>query len=172
MLTGWIAAALLLALFFVPLSPRAFGIALGVLAFDLGFFKLPLDAEMQKVVKGPKLNTVLAYFNQVSFLFMLAASGCYALVSWLWGPRAFLLLLGVVMAATPFAFVFNYRKALMFTGRWIFRRRYRVAVDGLEAVAQDKTYLVLPNHPAMVDPMLVVAELCKRIRFSDETTIL
>ena len=124
--------ALLLALFFVPLSPRAFGIALGVLAFDLGFFKLPLDAEIQKVVKGPKLNTILAYFNQVSFLFMLAASGCYALVSWLWGPRAFLLLLGLVMAVTPFAFVFNYRKALVFTGRWIFRRRYRVEVDGLD----------------------------------------
>ena len=159
LLTGWIAAALLMVLFFAPLSPRAFGIALGVLAFDLGFFKLPLDAEIQKVVKGPKLNTILAYFNQVSFLFMLAASGCYALVSWLWGPRAFLLLLGVVMAVTPFAFVFNYRKALVFTGRWIFRRRYRVEVDGLAAVAQDKTYLVLPNHPAMVDPMLVVSEL-------------
>jgi len=159
LLTGWIAAALLMVLFFVPLSPRAFGIVLGVLAFDLGFLKLPLDAEIQKVVKGPKLNTVLAYFNQVSFLFMLAASGCYALVSWLWGPRAFLLLLGLVMAVTPFAFVFNYRKALMFTGRWIFRRRYRVEIDGLAAVAQDKTYLVLPNHPAMVDPMLVVSEL-------------
>ena len=159
LLTGWIAAALLLALFFVPLSPRAFGIALGVLAFDLGFFKLPLDAEIQKVVKGPKLNTILAYFNQVSFLFMLAASGCYALVSWLWGPRAFLLLLGLVMAVMPFVFVFNYRKALVFTGRWIFRRRYRVEVDGLAAVEQDKTYLVLPNHPAMVDPMLVVSEL-------------
>ena len=159
LLTGWIAAALLMVLFFVPLSPRAFGIVLGVLAFDLGFFKLPLDAEIQKVVKGPKLNTILAYFNQVSFLFMLAASGCYALVSWLWGPRAFLLLLGLVMAVTPFAFVFNYRKALMFTGRWIFRQRYRAEVDGLAAVEQDKTYLVLPNHPAMVDPMLVVSEL-------------
>ena len=44
LLTGWIAAGLLLVLFFVPLSPVAFGIVLGVLAFDRGFFKLPLDA--------------------------------------------------------------------------------------------------------------------------------
>ena len=159
LLTGWIAAALLLTLYFVPLSPRAFGIVLGALAFDLGFFKLPLDAEIQKVVKGPKLNTMLAYFNQVSFLFMLAASGCYALVSRFCGLRAFLLLLAVVFLVVPFAFVMNYRKALVFTGRWIFRRRYRVEVDGLSAVARDKTCLVLPNHPAMVDPMLVVSEL-------------
>ena len=88
LLTGWIAAALLGVLYFVPLSPMWFGIVLGFLAFDLGFFKLPLDAEIQKVVKGPKLNTMLAYFNQVSFLFMLAASGCYVLVSWAFGPKA------------------------------------------------------------------------------------
>ncbi len=155
LLTGWIASALLLVLFFVPLSPVAFGIVLALLAFDLGFFKLPLDAEIQKVVKGPKLNTMLAYFNQVSFLFMLAASGCYALVSWAFGPKAFLLLLAAVMLAVPFLFVFSYRPALLCTGRWIFARRYKVDVDGLAAVAQDRPLLVLPNHPAMVDPMLV-----------------
>ena len=155
LLTGWIAGALLLVLYFVPMSPVAFGIVLGLLAFDLGFFKLPFDAEIQKVVKGPKLNTMLAYFNQVSFLFMLAASGCYALVSWAFGPKAFLLLLAVVMLVVPFLFVFSYRSVLLCTGRWIFARRYRVEADGLPAVAQDKPLLVLPNHPAMVDPMLV-----------------
>ena len=155
LLTGWIAAGLLLVLYFAPLSPVAFGVVLGLLAFDLGFFKLPLDAEIQKVVKGPRLNTMLAYFNQVSFLFMLAASGCYALVSWAFGPKAFLLLFAVVMLVVPFLFVFSYRSVLLRTGRWLFARRYRVEVDGLAAVAQDATYLVLPNHPAMVDPMLV-----------------
>ena len=155
LLTGWIAAALLAVLFFVPLPPVAFGIVLGLLAFDLGFFKLPLDAEIQKVVKGPRLNTMLAYFNQVSFLFMLAASGCYALVSWAFGPKAFLLLFAVVMLVVPFLFVANYRSVLLRTGRWLFLRRYRVEVDGLPDATQDVTYLVLPNHPAMVDPMLV-----------------
>ena len=103
-----------------------------MLAFDLGFFKLPFDAEIQKVVKGPKLNTMLAYFNQVSFLFMLAASGCYALVSWLFGPRAFLLLLAVAFFVAPVAFAASYRPVLLFVGRWIFARRYRVEIDGME----------------------------------------
>ena len=86
---------LLTVLYFMPMSPVWFGVALCLLAFDLGFFKLPFDTEIQKVVKGEKLNTMLSYFNQVSFLFMLAASGCYALISCLAGPKAFLLLLAV-----------------------------------------------------------------------------
>ena len=174
LLTGWIAAVLLLVLYFVPMPPVVFGIVLGLLAFDLGFFKLPLDAEIQKVVKGPKLNTMLAYFNQVSFLFMLAASGCYALVSWAFGPKAFLLLFAVVMLVVPFLFVFSYRSVLLCTGRWIFARRYKVEVEGLEQrevldqleglgqlerlgllEKRRVPLLVLPNHPAMVDPMLV-----------------
>ena len=162
LLTGWIAAALLLALYFAPMPPVAFGTVLGLLAFDLGFFKLPLDAEIQKVVKGPKLNTMLAYFNQVSFLFMLAASGCYALVSWAFGPKAFLLLFAVVMLTVPFLFVFSYRSVLLCTGRWIFARRYKVEVEGLDQAqkpgrpdGRGVPLLVLPNHPAMVDPMLV-----------------
>ena len=168
LLTGWIAAALLLVLYFVPMPPVAFGIVLGLLAFDLGFFKLPLDAEIQKVVKGPKLNTMLAYFNQVSFLFMLAASGCYALVSMAFGPKAFLLLFAVVMLVVPFLFVFSYRSVLLCTGRWIFARRYKVEVEGLDQLEglgqlerlgqlekRRVPLLVLPNHPAMVDPMLV-----------------
>jgi 1-acyl-sn-glycerol-3-phosphate acyltransferase len=159
LLTGWIAAALLAVLYFVPMTPFCFAVVLGVLAFDLGFFKLPFDAEIQKVVKGPKLNTILSYFNQISFLFMLAASGCYALVSCLAGPKAFLLLLAVVFLIVPFLFVFTYRSVLLCVGRWVFARRYKVIVDGLEVMediaAKNSTVLVLPNHPAMVDPMLV-----------------
>ena len=168
LLTGWIAAALLAVLYFMPLSPVAFGVVVGILAMDLGFFKLPFDAEIQKVVKGPKLNTMLSYFNQVSFLFMLSASGCYALVSWVFGHRAFLLLLAVAFVIVPFAFMFCYRSVLLRTGRWLFARRYKLDIDGLEVLdrpadAEDgpKAVLVLPNHPAIVDPMLVTVALWK-----------
>ncbi len=160
LITGWVASALLFVLYFVPLKPLNFGIVLGLLSFDLGMFKLPFDAEIQKVVKGPRLNTALAYFNQVSFLFMLAASACYAAVSAAFGARAFLPVIAAALFIAPLAFVFSYRKALVFTGRWIFRRRYDITLEGIEALDErGKTYLVLPNHPAMVDPMLVTAEL-------------
>ena len=170
-LTGWIAAVILLVLFFVPMNAVAFTVVLGVLAFDFGLFKLPFDAEIQKVVKGPKLNTMLAYFNMVSFFFMLIASGCYALLSWCFGPRAFLLFLGLVFIVAPVLFTLTYRKVLLFVGHWSLRRRYAVTIEGMDEVdpgfangaagvrALPKSLLVLPNHPAMVDPMLVVSEL-------------
>ena len=162
--TGLLASAVLAVLFFVPLSPTAFAVLIGALAFDLGFFKLPLDAEIQKVVKGPRLNTMLAYFNQVSFLFMFAASVVYIGVSALFGPRAFLALLSIVFAFVPLHFALSYTKVLLFVGRWIFHRRYNVAVKGLISAVRlspspdSSPLLVLPNHPAMVDPMLVGVE--------------
>lgn len=156
---GGIASILLAVLFFVPMGPLAFGTILSLLAFDLGFFKLPFDAEIQKVVKGPKLNMMLAYFNQVSFLFMMFASLCYMAVSALFGPCAFLILLAVVLAVVPLAFAFSYRSVLCRIGKWLFARRYAVTVEGRDALAFDGPILVLPNHPAMVDPMLVGAEL-------------
>ncbi len=159
LLTGWIAAILLAVLALAPLTPKAFGVILSLLAFDLGFFKLPFDTEIQKTVKGPRLNTILAYFNQISFLFMLVASFCYAAVSWLFGLKAFLGLLSIAFFVVPAMFALSYRKVMVFTGRWIFHRRYDVKVDGIDAPLKAKTCLVLPNHPAMVDPMLVTAEL-------------
>jgi len=157
--TGWFAAVSFAVLFFVPLGPVAFGAVAGVLAFDLGFFKLPFDTEIQRVVKGPKLNTMLAYFNQVSFLFMLVASGTYALVSWLWGPRAFLMLLAVAFFVSSFYFLMGYRKTLVAVGTWVLRRRYAVTLTGdapLDPTA--RATLMLPTHSAMVDPMLILAE--------------
>lgn len=161
-LTGLLAAIILGVLFFVPLTTVPFAALVGLLAFDLGFFKLPLDAEIQKVVKGPKLNTMLAYFNQVSFLFMFFASVAYIGVSAVFGPRAFLALLALVFALAPILFALSYTKVLLFVGRWIFHRRYAVDVKGIDLLSptptSSPTLLVLPNHPAMVDPMLVGAE--------------
>ena len=162
-LTGGVAAVMLLVLFFVPMGAGAFSAVVALLAFDFGLFKLPFDTEIQKVVKGPRLNTMLAYFNQVSFLFMLAASGVYALVSWAFGPRAFLLVLAVAMLVAPLWFLFHYRSVLVFVGRWVLTRRYRIRVTGDSAVRpfghSETPCLVLPNHPAMVDPMLVTVTL-------------
>ena len=141
------------------MGPKTFAALLGALAFDLGFFKLPLDAEIQKVVKGPRLNTVLAYFNQVSFLFMFAASLCYAALSWAFGLRAFLGAMGAAFLAVPGLFALCYRPALLRAGKWLLGRRYAVRVEGREAVEDAPgPVLVLPNHPAMVDPMLVACE--------------
>lgn len=155
---GWLLAVLLLVLFFVPLKPIPFAIMLFILAFMAGFFKLPLDAEIQKRVKGTTLNVVLAYFNQVSFIFILLASGTFALLTFFLPVQYLFLLLGIVFLLTPFYLMFNYRPVICFTCRLLFRLRYDVRIEGMEHLKTDKSCLILPNHQAVVDPMILFAE--------------
>ena len=145
-LTGVLAGIVLLVLFFVPMNAAAFSALVAVLAFDFGLFKLPFDTEIQKVVKGPRLNTMLAYFNQVSFLFMLAASGVYALVSWAFGPRAFLLVLALAMFIAPFWFLFHYRSVLCYVGRWVLTRRYAVTTSATQPLRHSATEPPISNR--------------------------
>lgn len=50
--------------------------------------------------------------------------------------------------------------------RGLLRLRYRIRVTGLEAVVARGTrgILFLPNHPALIDPLIVVSELHRRFR--------
>jgi len=157
--TGLVTAALLAVLCFVPLNLAGFCACLGVQAFVMGVFKLPMDAEIQRVVKGPRLNTVLAYFNQVSFIYMLGASGVYAGVSALAGPRAFLVVGALAMVVAATLPILHCRRVLCRLGRWALARRYAVTLQGAEAFATEGPCLVLPAHPAIVDPMLLVTHL-------------
>lgn len=65
-----------------------------------------------------------------------------------------LLLLGLV--------VFFNRDLLLCVGRWILHQRYRVTPSGLDDLDPTRTYLIVPNHPAIVDPLVLTAELYHR----------
>ena len=51
------------------------------------------------------------------------------------------------------------RNVLLASGRWILSRRYKVEFSGVEHFASGKNFLIIPNHPALVDPMILVTEL-------------
>lgn len=58
--------------------------------------------------------------------------------------------------------VFFNRDALLCVGRWILHQRYKVMASGLENLDPTRTYLIVPNHPAIVDPLVLTAELYHR----------
>ena len=62
-----------------------------------GMFKVPLDTAIQSTVKHDELNTVLAYFNQISFIFMLGASITYYVMTVILPQRYVFLMLAIVM---------------------------------------------------------------------------
>lgn len=73
-----------------------------------GFFKVPMDAVIQRTVKPDELNAVLAYFNQVSFIFMLGASVTYYLLTLVLPQRYVFLVGGIVMISAAVALVYYY----------------------------------------------------------------
>lgn len=149
---------LLLVLFFVPMSPLPFGCILFVISLLCGFFKVPLDTSIQQKVKGPFLATILAYFNQVSFIFILLASATLALISLFLPTKYLFLVLGVVFFCVPSYLAFGLRPLLCYCTRWILHWRYKVTVKGLENIQKDKTYLILPNHQAVADPVILFSQ--------------
>lgn len=155
---GLLSAVWLLIMFFVPMSPVPFACMLFVFAFTIGFFKLPLDTEIQKTVKGPFLSIVLAYFNQVSFIFILAASVTFSLISAFLPTKYLFLVLGVGMLITVVYLMLNYRSVICYTFRTWLHWRYKIEISGMEHLDSGKTYLILPNHVAVVDPMILFAE--------------
>ena len=55
--------------------------------------------------------------------------------------------------------LYSSRNVLLSVGRWALRRRYEVHLEGDFHFDSRKNYLVIPNHPAIVDPMILVPEL-------------
>ncbi len=51
------------------------------------------------------------------------------------------------------------RNWFLSVSRWILARRYSVSVTGVEAIDRSKIQFVVPNHPAIVDPYVLVTEL-------------
>ena len=65
-----------------------------------------------------------------------------------------------VLLAIGIFIMFN-RHALVSVGRWILHRRYNVTLSGTENLDPKRTYLIFPNHPALIDPFVLTTELYK-----------
>lgn len=137
-----------------PLAASAVAMALVA-----GMFKIPLDAEMQKRVGAESLSLVIAFFNQVSFIFIFLASATNIAVMSVLPTRYVFLFDAAVLAAACVVFVLFYRRATSQVGRLLLGLHYDVEERGREALrlAPGQNMLVLPAHRAIVDPLLLFA---------------
>lgn len=158
-LLGWLIALAMFVIFFVPMSHTALGVLISVFAIISGFFKVPLDSEIQRLAKGSFLGVVLAYFNQVSFIFILIASATFAVLTLFLPPVYLFLMLGIVFLIVPFYLLFGVNSVLTYTGKLFLSLRYKVKITGLENFKDGVNYLIMPNHQAVVDPMIIYSQL-------------
>ncbi len=156
---GWCIAIILLVVFLVEMPPLPFAMVLFVVAFFGGLFKTPLDVEMQRLVKGPLLNQFLSYFNIITFVYILFASVTFSIITLTLPIEYMFLMLSVAFFIVPFALQLNYRPIICYTVRSLLHWRYKIKVTGLEHMNTDRAHLILPNHSAVVDSLIIFGEM-------------
>ena len=157
-LIGLVLTILFILMFACNLKPIPFTIVLFITAFTAGLFKLPLDTEIQKRVKGSTLNVILAYFNQVSFIFILLASVTFSLLCMFLSPKYLFLMLAIISFCAPIYLMINYKSLICHIFKDLLHLRYDIKISGIEHLQSKNTLLVMPNHQAVVDPMILFAE--------------
>lgn len=158
---GMIDAGLLLAIFIFPSSPTGLTILIGLVAFISGMFKIPLDAEIQKRVAQKELNIVLAYFNLVSFIYIFMSSITNIIITYTMPSHYYFLVLALVTGISSILFLFDYKQVLCYFGREHIRVHYDINSIGQENIEtrEGENLLILPQHVALIDPLMLFAEL-------------
>jgi 1-acyl-sn-glycerol-3-phosphate acyltransferase len=67
------------------------------------------------------------------------------------------------------SFIVYFSKFLAFLIRGALRSRYRVTMKGTEKIALNSPVLYLPNHPALIDPIILLSQI---YRFSTATPVI
>ncbi|MCR5456254.1 MAG: MFS transporter [Bacteroidales bacterium] len=164
---GLIAGVLMIIVFVLPFDQMGeyrawyFGFFMTVIAIIVGIFKIPLDAEIQKRVSASELNVILAYFNLISFIFILSASLTNILITKFLSTTYVFLFDGLILMAWSFYFLMNYKGSLCYRVRNIIRTHYDIKLNNKEVldVPEGQNLLILPMHRALIDPLILFAEL-------------
>ncbi|PCJ57613.1 MAG: hypothetical protein COA79_15315 [Planctomycetota bacterium] len=53
---------------------------------------------------------------------------------------------------------------IAFITRVLLRRRYKITIEGLDKIDPNKNYLILPNHPAFIDPLITYTTFMKLLK--------
>lgn len=67
------------------------------------------------------------------------------------------------------SFILLFSKVLAFKLRILLRLRYRITINGEDVIRTDAPVLYLPNHPAMIDPVMLLSEI---YRFSSAIPVI
>lgn len=158
---GFMIAALLISIFVFDFGKNIFTVCIVLVALFCGFFKIPMDAELQKRARTEELNVFLAYFNLLSFVFIFFSSLTNILITSLLPTKYVFLFDGLVLFVASLIFLFNYKSVLCFFGRNHIKLHYDIKIKNIETldVKSEENLLILPMHRAILDPIMLIAML-------------
>jgi acyl-[acyl-carrier-protein]-phospholipid O-acyltransferase/long-chain-fatty-acid--[acyl-carrier-protein] ligase len=152
----------------VAANPVMIGILIVHLGICCGMFLVPLNAFLQQRIPANRRGEVFGASGFLSFSAMVAASGFfYFLTRTLHlNGRACVLATGLV-AAVP-AILACMRLPNYLTRFWLMRlvrRLYRIRFQGVENLPREGGALLICNHTAYADPLLLQAATQRPVRF-------
>ena len=173
----WGLAAALGLIALVPYAPVSQGWQVGLLLALVwfagvlgGLMLIPAESFTQVRPAAGRKGAVLAAANFATFAgIMITGSVAGRLMELLKQPTACFGALGAMAALMGMALYFGLPRSgvrksnafLIWLTNRLLRLRYRIEIKGLDAVAERGTdgILFLPNHPALIDPVMMVATL-------------
>lgn len=161
----------------------AFSGALVITGIFGGLFLIPVTSFLQVRPSAQEKGKVLASANFCGFCAILISGGVFTVMNALFEPTGALLFLSAVTGAGSFSLKLiktlggkNGRPLFGLVLRVLLRLRYRIHLSGLNTLdlSSDKGVVFLPNHPALIDPVIVMSQLYRRYRprpLSDEDQV-
>ena len=156
----------LLVLGFADLSLNTFIAVLMFTSFFSGFFKVPLNAWIQERVPSEYMGKVLAYNNNVVFMFILISAGLFQLVAKNFDTFAVLEVTGFISGIITFIVLLRIPSMLV---RFLFfvtaNLIYKIRVKGDHLLKEVKGALLIVNHISLLDAFVIVASVPRNVRF-------
>ncbi len=152
----------------VAVNPIWIGFWIVHLGICCGMYLVPLNAFLQRRVPAGQRGAVFGAASFLSFSAMVAASGLFYLLTKVWhlDARGCMLITGLI-AAVP-AVLACMRLPNFFTRFWLMRlihRLYRIRFKGLEHLPREGGALLICNHTAYADALLLQAATQRPVRF-------
>ncbi len=158
----------------VAITPFLLFITLGFTGFCGGMFLIPINSFIQMRPDKKNKGRVIATGGFCSFIGILLAGQTYYLMDRFMDPSSMMVAAGTMSILMSIAYA-RFCSLDLHPGDALFSwavkgivgLRYRVEVKGLESIAprqNDSGILFLPNHPALIDPVILTGILHKSFR--------
>jgi len=161
-----------------PFLPRMLHLAwltvfLTITGISGGLFLIPVTSFLQVRPAASDKGRILAAANFSSFCGILLSGSIFSLLVSHISAASIMSCLGAfgLVAAVAFAMMTTKKQGRMLAVlhhlvKWVLGLRYAVEVKGLNGIAMknDKGILFLPNHPALIDPVICMSILYPRYR--------
>ena len=132
-----------------------------------GFYIVPLFALVQSRAARSQLSRIIAGTNIINALFMVLAAGfgMVLLAAGLSVPQLFLVLSLMNAAVAVYIFILVPEFPLRFVGWILVNTLYRVRCMDIARVPAEGAVLLVCNHVAFTDPLIVMACMRRPVRF-------